>query len=72
MCLKYWWIWVSRLNCYVFCFPRWLDHGEDDGKIVRELNGADTSTFSASKHEAREDNLTSLQLCQNQSGYCIN
>ncbi|XP_075776815.1 oxygen-regulated protein 1 isoform X2 [Pelodiscus sinensis] len=32
---------------YSFLCHRWLDQGEEDGKIVRELNLADTTTFSA-------------------------
>ncbi|XP_074056585.1 lipoxygenase homology domain-containing protein 1-like isoform X2 [Macrotis lagotis] len=30
---------------YAFLCHRWLDHGEDDGKIVRELYPSDNSTF---------------------------
>ncbi|TFK11366.1 myelin P2 protein-like [Platysternon megacephalum] len=32
---------------YSFPCHRWLDQGEEDGKIVRELNVTDTTTFSA-------------------------
>ncbi|XP_043395558.1 oxygen-regulated protein 1 [Chelonia mydas] len=32
---------------YSFLCHRWLDQGEEDGKIVRELNITDTTTFSA-------------------------
>ncbi|XP_074134524.1 lipoxygenase homology domain-containing protein 1-like isoform X1 [Sminthopsis crassicaudata] len=30
---------------YAFLCHRWLDHGEDDGKIIRELYPSDNSTF---------------------------
>jgi hypothetical protein len=32
-----------------FSFHRWLDQGEDDGKIVREVYARDNSIFSASE-----------------------
>ncbi|XP_030045255.1 lipoxygenase homology domain-containing protein 1 [Microcaecilia unicolor] len=34
---------------YIFLCHRWLDQGEDDGKIVRELHVADNFTFPASQ-----------------------
>uniref|UniRef100_A0A8C8S867 Oxygen-regulated protein 1 n=1 Tax=Pelusios castaneus TaxID=367368 RepID=A0A8C8S867_9SAUR len=39
---------------YSFPCHRWLDLGEDDGKIVRELNVAETTMFSASKHKTMQ------------------
>ncbi|XP_059580075.1 oxygen-regulated protein 1 [Alligator mississippiensis] len=54
---------------HAFLCHRWLDHGEDDGKIVRELNGADTSTFSARQElELRREETWAAERWKFQKG----
>uniref|UniRef100_A0A2K6TAQ2 Oxygen-regulated protein 1 n=1 Tax=Saimiri boliviensis boliviensis TaxID=39432 RepID=A0A2K6TAQ2_SAIBB len=40
---------------YTFFCHRWLDQGEDDCKIVRELYARDNSIFSASRYHRKHD-----------------